>query len=158
MIALTGKYTIYVSKIFGYEKVEVTDIEYGLVEYAQYCDAVRIDFLPKRKRLRRRIIEGFKPKIVILEGWGHPDPAPMYEKFDSKVTGVEMFVTRKSGDPSIETDFTTFLKNYIDRSKSVVIIDYRGFEPKMKQNNVYSKSLRNRLIATLIESLKYHKA
>lgn len=119
------KYTMYVRGRFGYSKTEVTDIEADVVSYAQYKAAVRVTFLPKGARKRRSLTETYKPSIVVLEGWGHPDPGSPFGEEES-VGGVVTMTTRyTSFDERYSEEFNTMIDAYIAKTGTVVVEDFR---------------------------------
>jgi hypothetical protein len=125
--------TLYIRGGFGYEKVEATQIHYELVEYAQFRNAVRVTFLPKRKRLKRQITECYRPRIVVLEGWGHPDPPGIFKRKDVTNPGITLYETRHiSCAEAWDAEFDLFLQSYLNTGSAKVMIDYRGFIPETK--------------------------
>ena len=128
-----SKGTLYIGDLFGYVKLEATQIKYELVDYAQYRNAVQVTFLPKRKRLKRRITKGFRPRIIILEGWGHPEPPGPFQPENLGVAGFKSKKSRHlSCDEAWDTEFDFFLRSYLNATAAKVAIDFRGFEPKEK--------------------------
>jgi len=70
-----NKATIYLmSDLMGdIIKREVKLLDYGFMKYAQYDKAVFVEYIPKGKRLKQRYVRGFKPFLLILEGWDNPN-------------------------------------------------------------------------------------
>ena len=127
------KGTIYANGVAGYDKIEATNIHYELAPFAQYLDGVQITFLPKRKKVRMMIQVGFEPKIVILEGWGHPDSPSAFVESNPRIKGIISLKTLNiSKEAFIENDakFELFLKKYISTNQAKILIDTRGFIPR----------------------------
>ena len=121
--------TIYVGGVFGFEKIEARDIIHGFREYAQYAECVFVEFTPKGKRKRWRLGVEEKPKIVILEGWNHPDPHPIYTQ-DPRNPNVMM--TKISCSPEIDVEFNSFFDDYVSKINCKVLVDYRGYVSKQR--------------------------
>lgn len=116
-----GKVTLYVRAMFGVTKIEATKVTIEIKPYAQYPEAVWVRFLPKGKRKLRETVQSYKPSLVVLEGWGHPDFTEMFHKVDGG------FMTRyASCDPRWETEFDEQLAQYLAKMQNVqVLADYR---------------------------------
>jgi hypothetical protein len=81
---------------------------------AQYRDAYRVRFIPKRARLARMFEDCSNPKTVILDGWGHPE----FVRTGTMTIGVEV----KVGDRD-KTDFERYVESL---PLSAILLDKRG--------------------------------
>ena len=88
MIKMTQA-TILVGGMFGYRQTQVLDLEVTIVEHAQYRSAVRYTYVERGKRKRVGFVEGYRPTLVVLDGWQTIELAdPM------KATGPTSSITR----------------------------------------------------------------
>lgn len=86
---IAQRVTIYVMNEFGFGAVRIECSRWfaEYMKWAQYDRALNVLFVPKGAKKVRGKVEGYKPYLLVLEGWGHPD-------------------TRASGDGT--TSFTSF--------------------------------------------------
>lgn len=131
-----GKATLYFrGEFFGnINKVEVREVETFRAAYAQYPAAPHAVFVPKGKRTKRGVVQGYKPSLVILEGWGHVDPATFLgEPEEDKVVGLTVTKSRYSAcAPEWETEFNAALSAYLEANPQVVVVaDYREAEAQV---------------------------
>jgi len=99
------KATMYFkTEFFGnIAKLEVTIKEIKTINYAQYKNVVCVDYIQKKHRhIRRKILVGYEPFLIICEGWGHPEPADMYGK-----------TTEKDGVTTSMSVYSSFDKRYV---------------------------------------------
>lgn len=123
------KCTVYTSGMFGIRKTEVRQVKVELGPYAQYSEAVHVTYLEKGKRKARAMVEGYRPYFLVLEGWGHPDPAGMWEESSS----AELKVSRYSAcDPRWQDDFDAKIGSYLASGKARVLVDIRGAKGNAK--------------------------
>lgn len=75
-----GKVTMYLRSEFGMGvvKVEAKTCELEVKPYAQYERGIYVKFLKPRQRKTRSLVQASYPSLVILDGWGHPDPDGMF--------------------------------------------------------------------------------
>lgn len=112
------KVTIFQLGWFGLTKTEAKLIEHGRKKYAQYDAAPFAVFVPKGKRKARWYVEGYRPYLVIADGWGLPDPKDALEP-----AGPGMKVTRKlSCAEGWRTEADEFIKTL---PKEAILADYR---------------------------------
>lgn len=111
-----SKVTIYTTSEFmgNVCKYEGTLIEHGTRKYAQYDNAPYVDFVPRGKRKPLRIQKAYKPYLLIVEGWGAPEPEPMC----TPQGGMSKY---SSFDDGWRRDFNAL----IEASGCVIIADYR---------------------------------
>lgn len=127
------KATMYVRSEFGMgvKKVEVTRLTVEVKPYAQYERGIHATFLPKRMRKLRGLTQAYGPSLVVLEGWGHPDPDGMWDpatlKSDGEVTTQR--ARYSACDPRWQSDFDAMLEGYVERSGAKVLYDFRKHEP-----------------------------
>lgn len=121
--------TIYVKNGFGsITKVEGKLVElYSRVKYAQYNDAVKFVYIPKRARLKRGNYLSYKPWILVVAGHGHPEPASMYDK-PERVEGVPGVMVSRSSYSCFDERFgTDFERDVVSKINPASII-YKRFE------------------------------
>lgn len=101
------------------------------IVFAQYADAIRIEFREKGKRKMYYFLEDSRPSTVILLGWGHMDVREMYEKHKELGNigeGVTAYVTRHiSGDKKWDNEFEKDFEKYLNTVPLVqILLDLRG--------------------------------
>lgn len=112
----------YTGEFFGSViKKEGYLVEYGRREYAQYKNAPYVVFIPRRKRKAIRILKGYKPYILILNGWDNPEPNGMYGT-ETKKDGV---IIKKSTYTSFDDRYKSDFDRIIDKHKEKFLADYR---------------------------------
>lgn len=119
-----GKATLYIRSMISIIKVEVNKVRSEVGPYAQYKSAVTLRYLPKGKRKERSMVETSHPSLVVLDGWGHPEPAGMWDE-STTVDGM----TRgryASCDPKMGSDFAEMLSSYLNKSGARVLLDLRN--------------------------------
>lgn len=112
-----GKVTMYFGSDFGMGivKIEATRCDVEIKPYAQYAAGVFVEFVPKGKRKPRAFVQGYKPSLVVLEGWGHPDPESPWEPAVERGNGVSVQQSRYSAcDPRWQGDFDAKLGAYLE--------------------------------------------
>jgi len=124
------KATIYLTtegiSLGNVHKLEVREVEVIRKPWAQYPSAVQCKYLLPRKRNWSGRTGSYKPYIVVLEGWGHPDPDSPWVtiKEDSEVSVSESKYF--SCSDGWETDFDRKLTSYLEANPSVKVLgDYR---------------------------------
>jgi hypothetical protein len=120
------KVTLYLTDenwFFGnVNKIEATAYGVRTGKYAQYTEAVFILFVPKGKRNSRGLVQASHPNVLILDGWGHPDPDPMMVKGEMPGTQESKYT---GWDPRWESDFDARINPYIKESGVQVLADHR---------------------------------
>ena len=118
------KVTIYTTgEFFGsVHKIEAYLIEHGRRPYAQYDQARFVVFVPRGKRKPRTILKGYKPYILIVEGWNAPEPPGMYGAPERSESGA---IIRKSQYRSFDDRYKTDFDRVIDSAGVRVVADYR---------------------------------
>lgn len=109
-------------------KLEVNLVEHGVTKYAQYDRAPYVVFYKKRARNARKLtVYGHDHYLVILKGWGHPDPD---SPFTTVVEGNGVTVQKSRhlwvGGPW-EAEFDAKLASYAGE----VMADYRAARTQM---------------------------
>lgn len=118
------KVTIYTGATFGIQKYEGTLVDCGTKKYAQYDNAPFVAYIPKGKRKTTGFIKGYKPYILIVEGFGHPAPDDMFLPPIISETGVAVSKTRYSCfDDKYSHDFDAKIAEHL--KTCVVIMDNR---------------------------------
>jgi hypothetical protein len=120
------KVTIYFPGAFlgNILKYEGKLLDYGLRPYAQYPEVPYVDFIPKGKRKQVRVTQSYDPYMVILAGFGNPDPDPMYGTEEKLPSGT---VVRKSRYSSFDSKWREDFNELLDlfRDKIAYIADFR---------------------------------
>jgi len=125
------KVTLYFSgEMFGnYTKIEATAFDFEITNYAQYPSAVHAVFVPKRSRNVRGMWQTSHPSLVVLEGWGHPEPAPMMDE-PERCEGSGLMTSRSrfsSFDPRWAGEFRGMLATHVEKSGARVVLDLHGY-------------------------------
>ena len=128
------KITVYTIGEFGMgvNAYEGRLVEHGTRKWAQYRAAPYVDFVPKRKRRAIRIQKSYKPYLLIVAGWGQPQPGGMWDETTSRVSGsgdgiVETKRSRYSScDPRWAGDFNARIDVAIAAGEVEVVADYRA--------------------------------
>ena len=115
------KVTVYICGAFGYNKVEATEFSSELGPFAQYKAAVKYQYKPKGKRKLVGAVQSYKPSLLVLDGWGHPDPNDALSP-----VGIGMQSRYLSFDPAYATEFSSMINTYIAERGVTVVADYRN--------------------------------
>ena len=94
------KVTIYTGggSVIGIRKIE---------GYLSTVSKHGINFIPKRGKRERMIMTYYDPFIMVVEGWGKPNPPDKMVPMESTTPGVEVSKGKyRSTDPRWITDFT----------------------------------------------------
>ena len=118
------KVTIYTQGMFGMHKVEAKLCAHGTCKYAQYDNAPYVHFLPKRARKMRGIQGDYKPYILVLDGWDHPD-LNNWKPARSENGCIVQEGKYSMCDPRWNTDADAVLDAYIAETATPVVADYR---------------------------------
>lgn len=100
--------TLYLAGMFGVGRTDCRTLKITTgVEYAQYDDAIRVEYLEKGKRKGRRLILDYKPWLRVVNRATAINPAnPLVANADgSRVSRYTSF------DPRYITDFEDLLAN-----------------------------------------------
>jgi len=125
--------TFYVRGGIGYTRKEAQWVRVYRRPHAQYADAIFVDFLARGKRRPRRIVLTYKPSIVILLGWDHPElqellvahDGPPFRQPNSSATA---FTTKYTiPDPRYDQEFESALDAYLTSLPLIqLLLDLRG--------------------------------
>jgi len=130
------KVTIYFRSMMGYRKVEARAFAVESGTYAQYSNVKIVKFLEPRKRKARAMRDTGGTNIVILNGWGHPNPDDGFTAPEVTPTGC---IVRKSRhacfSPAYDAEFNEFMTDYMAREEVEVILDNRGLNPYARTEN-----------------------
>ena len=128
-----GKATIYkAGGLFGVTKAEVREGSVLLVPYAQYPEAASVRFKKPRAKLLRGFTvtpnhDGSGIPLLVLEGWGHPDPDSIFSEV--KRSGTSGLAYRESrytlADPRYESEFNEKMDAYLADKAASVLYDGR---------------------------------
>jgi len=126
---------------YGYKRIEAKNVHHEIIEYAQYAEVVRVEFIPRGKRKRREIVDTDNT-LVILEGWGHPEIRDS-RQFSDNTDGIIVYTYRHQWtSEEWNREFDEFLRRYLERSSAVVLADYRDHDgSKLRDLSLPHKSL-----------------
>jgi len=126
-----GRCTIYLKSEFGIGmiKIEAKEAEVDVRQWAQWQNGVFCKFRKPRQRRDRELSPQTRhASLVILEGWGHPDP----DHGMVEMSRTEDAVTSRSRygacDPRWQNDFNESLAAYLEQSGAKVLADFRNHE------------------------------
>jgi hypothetical protein len=149
------KVTVYVRSEFGMgvKRIEATRLSVEVGPYAQYLSGIKVSLLPKRMRRMRGFTQAYGPSLVVLEGWGHPEPDGMWDPAKERSEGdVTTSEARYSAcDPRWQSDFDAKIDAHIARGAKV-LYDFRKHNPHRRETECtcFSCSKRNQEIAELL--------
>lgn len=121
------KVTIYTQSMFGINKVEARLKKHGKKDYAQYKDAPYILYIKKRAKISSGWQGDSRPYALIIEGWGHVDPASaLTEKKAGNIPGITVQETRLcSFDEGYIDEFNELINEYLKKPEVKIVADYR---------------------------------
>lgn len=160
-----GKATLYLQtegiSLGNIVKVEVREVEVLRRQWAQYPAAVSYRYKAPRQRNWRGSNSGYRPYLVVLAGWGHPDPQSPWETV-SESPDVTVSKARHSGcSDGWTTDFDGWLSAYLAAHPRVKVLgDYRhttgcdtyNVEAKSDFDAQQGESVRSQLVATGVDA------
>ncbi len=118
---------------FGMVKIEAKSCTIEVKPHAQYAAGIYVEFIPKGKRKARCFVQAYSPSLVVLDGWGHPDPESPWEPVVERGNGVSVQVGRYSAcDPRWQGDFDAKLSAYLEASGATMLHDFRGHQPGVR--------------------------
>jgi hypothetical protein len=124
------KVTIYSTSDFmgNVVKTEATLISISKKDYAQYKDCPQVTFLPKGKRKGGYCLRAtYDPYLLVIEGWGHPEPADLFNEGVKSETGLTVKHSRyMSFDKGYKTDFDQVINEHLKTCN--VLLDCRATE------------------------------
>lgn len=123
------KVTMYFQGMLGVSKVEATTCAVEVKPYAQYTRSVHVEFVPRGKRKARSFVQSYKPSLLVLEGWNHPDPDSMFLPAEDHGDVMVAHGRYSACDPRWQGDFDTKIAAYLERSSAKVVHDFRGHDP-----------------------------
>lgn len=123
-----GRVTIYKIGEFGmgYRKIEASRVAWGFGRYAQYDNAVTVEFTPKGARKALEFVETRHASTIILDGWGHPDPDSMW----GEANGGTQTSRHRAFDRAWESEFAAQLAAHVAATGAKILADFRGHDPK----------------------------
>ena len=127
---LHEKATLYFADLWGYDRVEACNLTWRFEKYAQFPNAARVEYTVRGKRKRQATMITTVP-LVVLDGWGHPDPPPKLGPPEPTAGNLTVQTTRRlSCDPEWQNEFDAFLYGYLKGSKARVLLDLRKHDPE----------------------------
>jgi hypothetical protein len=119
-------------EVFGnIQKMEASAFAVATGPYAQYSDAVSVVFMKKRERTPRGFTQSYRPSLLILGGWNHPDPAPMFGRPEPS-SSPDITVQRSAYsccDEGWQRDFNALIGAHIKATGARVLHDFREHNP-----------------------------
>ena len=122
--------TLYLADLWGYDRIEASDVTWRFEKYAQFSKAARVEYTVRGKRKRQTAMITTVP-LVVLDGWGHPEPPPKFGP-PERIGGQTMAQTygvslvTRSG----RTSLMLFYMVILEGSKTRVLLDLRKHDPK----------------------------
>lgn len=109
-------------------KVEARSVDVERVPYAQYRNAIKLQFVPKGARKARGVVETYRSSLLVLEGWGHPDPAGIFDESTAEtVDGVTTVRgSYRAFDDAWARDFDAKIRAHLEATGARVLWDTRG--------------------------------
>lgn len=120
--------TIYIPGFIGITRIEAraASVKTG-VQYAQYNNAVRLQWLRPRKRTPEGVVLTYNPWAVVLPGHGHPAPPDPYGPPLGSTAGAVCRRSRFSScDDGYKTEFNAIIDAHISAQNIAPILDARG--------------------------------
>ncbi len=132
---ISKKVTIYTRGVMGVTKIEARSYLVEVGPYAQYTAAVSFAFVAKGQRNPRGTVQTFQPSLLILDGWGHPDPAGAFTPAEKSDSGAMVSRGRFSAcSPEWSREFDVMIATYVAAAAAggkpvSILADYRGHNP-----------------------------
>jgi hypothetical protein len=127
----TQKATIYGMHFmgWGHRKIEVKNLAFKTGPYAQYKQAIVVTFIRRNRRKAERLLVTSDVSMVILEGWEHPEFEYLVPFAYSNDT---MGKRGRYGSFDIRwhEDFDAFLRDYLNKTNTKVLADFRNHDPE----------------------------
>jgi hypothetical protein len=128
-LTVVARVTIYLKHwmLGNIVKIECTAVDFAVRPFAQYENAVCGNFRPKGCRKDRSIDPQYSnASLLVLPGWGHPDPANVFDVV-SESADVRTEQSRyRSHDARWLGDFSAKIDAYMERTGVRPLADYRG--------------------------------
>jgi len=123
------KATLYLADdLWSYDRIEVSGLTWRFQKYAQFPNAVRLEYTVRGKRKPQAAMITTIP-VVVLDGWGHPVPPPKFGPPSGGKAYTTQTTRRRSCDPEWHHEFDAFLYGYLKGSKARVLLDLRKHDP-----------------------------
>lgn len=118
-------------------KLDVRAYSVALRPWAQYASAVETRFIKKGSRRTIGFIQSYQPSLVILEGWGHPDPAGIWNapvvghvgEGDSRAEVTTTTGRHLSCSAEWSNEFDALLAAHVEATGAKILHDFRGHDP-----------------------------
>lgn len=133
---LNEKATLYMrNDLWAYSKTEVSNLTWKHTKYAQYPNAVKLEYTERGKRKQKNVVITTIPAVV-LAGWGHPAPPP---KFSAPMKGKQSLKSPAGysiqetrfpvTDERWNVEFDAFLDGYMEKNNAKIILELRKHDP-----------------------------
>jgi len=128
------KVTLYLADMWGYDRIEASNVTWRFERYAQFSNAARVEYTVRGRRKQQTAMITTVP-LVVLEGWAHPEPPPKFGP-PERITGkaVAQATRRPSCDPEWQKEFDAFLYGYLEGSQAGVLLDMRKYDSKPRHS------------------------
>jgi hypothetical protein len=124
----TGKATLYMRGEFlgNIHRIECTAARITVGPYAQHTGAVSALWVPRGKRAVRGTVQGYRPSLLVLEGWDHPAPDSPFVH-DYSADGVDVSRGRHSAcSDGWQSDFDRMIDAYLAKGTALILADHRS--------------------------------
>lgn len=110
-------------------KIEARAYHTQIGRYAQYTSALTVHFLPRGGRNPRGLTQTYRPSLLILDGWGHPEPAEMFGAEEVSPSGATVSRARHSAfSPEWQSEFDSMIAAHVAATGATILADYRGHD------------------------------
>lgn len=117
------KATLYIQGVFGYSTIEVNDLDIKTGAYAQYNNAIFLEYRKKRARKRVRQVLSYSPQGVVVEGWGHPK----FDNFGKRQRSESGVVFSKGLHTGCSPEWAGTLSSFLDANVLTPVADFHGW-------------------------------
>lgn len=105
-------------------KTECRRVEIERRAYAQYRNAISVRFVRKGARKERGFVDTYRSRLLVLKGWGHPDPAGLFD--GGERDGIAVKAKYMAFDEGWERDFNDLIDDHVATTGAEVVWDSRG--------------------------------
>lgn len=126
-------------------KIEATEATIEIKPYAQYPNAVHVTFRKPRQRKDRGFVQSYRPSLLVLDGWGHPDPASPWKPISEGCSESKYM----SCDERWQSDFDAAIEAYIETTGTLVLADFRNHDSYAPTKPTMSPEERKARVAAL---------
>lgn len=121
-----SKVTLYVLGAFGTRRIEASHVKVWTGRYAQFEAAVFVEYVPKGGRRAREFVETDQPRLLVLDGYRHPDERDRLNRDGSGNPRVRLTSCAPEWTHGFDRDFAPYLADLGAR----VLADYRRHDSR----------------------------